>query len=149
MMTKVNTTRFWQYVLTQCSFCFLLSKASCEPPWDQPTANKCYTISPENVNWFKADESKQKLEAKNAYPVADQLTQSARSGNPNATISFHAGDEHSFIPKDPHSQYTSGKTNELPKAPSSKKVITFSTSSRVYIIFIIHRFKIFVLIFVS
>ena len=75
-------------------------------------------------NWFKADESKQKLEAKNAYPVADQLAQSARSGNPNATISFHAGDEHSFIPKDPHSQYTSGKTNELPKAPSSKKVIT-------------------------
>lgn len=75
-------------------------------------------------NWFEADESKQKLEAKNAYFVADQLAQSVRSGNPNATISFHAGDEHSFTPKEPHSQYTSGKTNELPKAPSSKKVIT-------------------------
>ncbi|RJF37505.1 hypothetical protein [Pseudoalteromonas gelatinilytica] len=74
--------------------------------------------------WYQADESQQDLAANNAYPVADQLAKSVRSGNPNAVITISDGFEYSFIPNDPQSNYTQGEHNELPPIPKSGEVTT-------------------------
>ncbi|MCF2900600.1 hypothetical protein ACSFVZ_16700 [Pseudoalteromonas sp. SYSU M81236] len=74
--------------------------------------------------WYQADESEQELAANNAYPVADKLAESVRSGNPNAVITISDGFDYSFIPNDPQSNYTQGEHNELPPIPESGEVTT-------------------------
>ena len=74
--------------------------------------------------WYQAPEASQTLASGNSYPVADKITAAVKTGNPNAIITLSDGFSSSYMPNDPHSNYTQGESNSLPPIPSSGEVTT-------------------------